>query len=159
MYYHVQNNLVYTQFFNTAVKSTLIQMLKTCYVFLCIKIMHQKFQFQYLSKDNYLLRYSPMNVQFQRFLISNLFNFFFLIFQFYLIFKFSWKSISFLKKWYNIDILQLPNLYATKYFLKKLIHLPKVTGKIFFKHVGRHNSSCNLSQCITFHFHGFAKSF
>ena len=26
--------------------------------------------------------------------------------------KFPWKSIDFLKKWYSIDILQLPNVYG-----------------------------------------------
>ena len=34
-------------------------------------------------------------------------------------------------RWYSIDILQLPNVYATPYFfLKKVMHLLNATGKI-----------------------------
>ena len=46
--------------------------------------------------------------------------------------NFSWNFINmFLRKWYSIDISQLPNGYASPHFYKKIIHLLKVTGKNF----------------------------
>ena len=45
MWFHVKSNLleVYTQFFNSILKGTLMSILETSYNFLCIKIMHWKF--------------------------------------------------------------------------------------------------------------------
>ena len=101
--------------------------MKKCYVF-WIKNALKISQLQCHWKGTYLLRYSPKNVQFRRYYflivlsnsLPNTNNF---------LKKFSWKSIYW--KWYSIGILLLPNVYATSYFLKKLIHLLKVTGKVF----------------------------